>query len=400
MGIRFLRWLLGYMEFNITGKFPERFINAGAKQGINFWKLRNNGDMLSAFARTGEYDSILLAAQKSKTNIHIVRYYGLPHLIKKYKNRSGLAAGLLVFILFFRIMSGYVWRITIDVPDIINEYELRNTLRDYGVYEGASSSDINVPQIINSISSSDKRISWMTVNIIGSTAEVAASPNLSEKLSDTKSPAASNMMSLADGTVTRVNVYNGSAKVKAGDGIHKGQLLVSGVIEYNNGNSVLADSNAKVFAKTLRKVQIRIPETYDTLQKTEYETTKSDISIFGIRLPLSVEPDPTDECTRHTHSFQAELLGNSLPIYSTTELWQHYKKTPVKLDTPRAEKLLINKLKLYELFMVGSLNSGKILSRKINVYKKDGFFVLDAVYETEEDVCVKSEIEVNTDQGS
>ncbi len=400
MGIRFLRWLFGYIEFNITGKFPERFINAAAKQGVNLWRLRNNGDMLSAFARTGEYESILTAAQKSKNNIHIVRYYGLPYLIRKYRNRSGLAAGLLVFILFFRIMSGYVWRITIDVPDIINEYELRSTLREYGVYEGAAADSIDVPLIINSISSGDKRISWMTLNIIGSTAEVKVSPNLSEKLPDTKSPDASNMLSSSDGTVTRVHVYNGSAKVKTGDGIHKGQLLVSGVMEYNNGNSVLADSSAQVFARTLRKVQIKIPETYDTLQKTECETAKSDISIFGIRLPLSVKEDPTDICSKHTHSFQAELLGNPLPIYSTTELWQHYKKTPVKLDTSRAEELLSNKLKLYELFMIGSTKSGTILSRSFNIYNKDGFFILDAVYETEEDVCVKSEIEVSTDQGS
>ena len=64
------------------------------------------------------------------------------------------------------------------------------------------------------------------------------------------------------------------------------------------------------------------------------------------------------------------------------------------MNKQQAEQLLKNKLTLYELFMISSTKSGKILRKNFSVNEDDDSFTLYANYEIEEDVCVKSDIEV------
>ena len=390
------RWIFGYVRFTIEGDFPERFVNLSARKGINLWKLRGDKKTISGFARTKDMEDIFTAANKTENRIHIIREYGLPYLIKKYRHRWGLLAGALACAVFCHILSSHIWTIRINTPDMINEYELRSLLKEYGLYEGARADSIKPSEIINSISSSDRRISWMTINLMGTDAEINVSPNLSEKISKNAAPKLSNMVSSADGTVTRVNVYNGTAKVRVGEGIRKNQLLVSGIIEYNNGNSVLVDSSARIYAKTARSVSISIPVKSTVFLKEEY-TEKTDLSLFGITLPLSLNGNKEGAFTVKSLSEQMTVLGNPLPVYVNTEKWQGYKKQPAELTLPQAESLLKNKLCLYEFFMLCSTNRGSVIKRNINISKTEDNYILTADYEIEEDVCQKSVIEFYSD---
>lgn len=387
-----LRWIFGYIKFSAEGKFPERFVNLTARKGINIWKLRGEKNSVSGFAAIRDIKELSEAAEKTENRIHIIREYGLPYLFKKYRHRSGLLAGTLICAVLCHILSGHIWIIKINTPDMINEYEIRAVLREYGLYEGAKADSINVSEIINSISSSDRRISWMTINVMGTEAEINISPNLSEKIKKQETPKLSNMVSSADGTVTRVNVYKGTAKVQAGDGIRKNQLLVSGIVEYNNGKTVLFDSSAKVFAKTARTVSISIPSKINILSESEC-SDKTDVSVFGLTLPVTLNGDKEGLFTKKSSSKQLTILKNPIPVFINTEKWQEYKKQPVELTLSQAEELLKNKLCLYEFFMLSSAKDGTVLSRNIKVRKEKELYILTADYEIEEDVCKKNVIE-------
>ena len=392
--VRMLRWIFGYVEFVVEGKFPERFINLAARKGVNIWKLRNKDNNICGYSRRSEYPELEVSAKKTQNCIHIVREYGLPFLVNKYKHRSGLLAGIVICAVFCKYMSGYVWNIKVEVPDMINEYEIRNLLKEYGVYEGARRNNINVQDVISKMSANDKRISWMTLNISGTDAQVKISPDISKNIEKNDLTRSSNMKSAADGTVTRVKVKNGTAAVKAGDGIRKGQLLVSGVMEYNDGTTVIVDSNAEIFAKTARSVRIDIPKTLNKYQKTDTSIIKNDINIFGLTVPVSFSDTPKGYVTKINEKNQFILLDKAIPVYVLSENWQEYKKKPAVMNKQQAEQLLKNKLTLYELFMISSTKSGKILRKNFSVNEDDDSFTLYANYEIEEDVCVKSDIEV------
>ena len=387
--VRLLTWLTGYLKIVISGRFPERFVNLAARKGLNLWNMVNENNDIIVFAKRSDLNELYGIAEKTGNTLHILREYGLPELLGRYKCRCGLLAGLALSAGLYFFMSGFVWNITVKVPDSINEYEIRAVLRDCGVYEGMRSSSVNTDAIVDHICSTDSRISWMTINISGTDAEVCISPRLpkpEKALNDTQF---SNIKSIADGTVTRVNVYKGTANVSPGDGIRKNQLLVSGLVEYNNGKTILTDAQARVFAKTHRSVSITIPKKTEKIKASDM-TIKRDITIFGLTLPLSLSSGRNDSFTKQASRKDLTILEHRIPISISEEMWQGYKKEPAVLSRPQAEAILKNRLSLYEFFMLASADRARIMERRCTVADDGEGFTLKAEYDIEENVCTKT----------
>ena len=282
-------------------------------------------------------------------------------------------------------------------PSLINEYEVRQLLREHGLTEGTPAKNVNVSDIINSISVNDRRVSWMTVNIMDTNAEINISPNLASFIGTQTPVSLSNMKSIADGTVTKVEVYQGTAHIRVGDGIRKDQLLVSGLVEYNNGHVELTDCEAHVFARTHRAVTIRLPKQY-TIPQRQQTTLKRAMTAFGLSVPLTVTANPSEGTVCQSQREQLTLLGHPLPIYITEENWHQYEEVPVELTLPQAQTLLQHKLSLYEFFMLSSTQQGTIVDRKITCREEADGFILQADYTIEEDVCRKSVIPLSVEE--
>ena len=390
--LRLLRWLFGYAQLQIDGRFPERVVNLAAKKGFIIWNMENSGEAILVFARRGDIPGLRQTAEKTGNSLHTIKEYGLPQFAQKYRERCGLLVGLALAAGFCFFMSGFVWNITVKVPDTVNEYEIRALLRDCGVYEGMRSSAVNTDAVVDHICSTDDRISWMTINIMGTDAEVCVSPRLPKPEQAGNTARFSNLKSTSDGTVTRVNVYKGTANVSAGDGIRKNQLLVSGLMEYNNGKTVLTDAQALVFARTHRNVSISIPK--NAVMPVECSSNiRRDMRIFGLSLPLSLSSPPDGNFTKLVKRSVFTLSGHAIPVIVNEELCRTYKNEPVLPDRQRAESVLKNRLALYEFFMLASADHASVISRRISISENGDCFTLNADYDIEENVCAKTIVE-------
>ncbi|MEE3403502.1 MAG: sporulation protein YqfD [Acutalibacteraceae bacterium] len=397
MLVKFLRWLFGYIRFTIEGNFPERFLNAAARRGVDLWKLSHENGHMTAQTRQREYAALCDIACKTDTQLTDIHYGGLPAFLKRYRRRKGLLIGLVLCGIGCHYLSGIVWSINVRTPSLINEYEVRQLLREHGLTEGTPAKNVNVSDIINSISVNDRRVSWMTVNIMDTNAEINISPNLASFIGTQTPVPLSNMKSIADGTVTKVEVYQGTAHIRVGDGIRKDQLLVSGLVEYNNGHVELTDCEAHVFARTHRAVTIRLPKQY-TIPQRQQTTLKRAMTAFGLSVPLTVTANPSEGTVCQSQREQLTLLGHPLPIYITEENWHQYEEVPVELTLPQAQTLLQHKLSLYEFFMLSSTQQGTIVDRKITCREEADGFILQADYTIEEDVCRKSVIPLSVEE--
>lgn len=399
MFVKLLRWLWGYVDFSAEGRFPERLINLSARNGIRLWKLRGSEQEIRGCARESEVSALTAAAAKTQNNVMIIKRHGMPELVRKYRIRSGLLAGLVLAVIFCRYMSGFVWNIRCELPDTINEYEMRSLLSENGFSEGVNGKNCKVKDLINKVSLLDSRISWMAVNIQGSNADVRVSPNLADSIDKKPKDVTGNLKSKADGTVTRVIVRNGSAMIKAGDGIRKDQLLVSGVLEYNNGTTIVVDSEAKVFAKTARTVTLTLNKEQTVFQKTGQQAKKTQIRIFGTAIPMSPVSTPVGHCTKTESNSQMTLLnGSRIPVLLESENWQAYEKKYTELNARQAKELLEKKLLIYEFFMINDTDEGTILRCENNFSDEGDRFIMKADYEIEENVCIKAPLQLNEEQ--
>ena len=395
-----LRWLLGWTDFEIHDKYPERFLNMAHKNGLRMWDMRNSDGIFSAKTRTSNIKYTRQLAEKSMCDIHIIKNHGFLHIFSKYKYRFGLLFGFILFGIAVKYFTGFLWNINIAVPPMINEFEIRNELREVGFYEGARLDSLDIEMIKNAVSIKDNRISWITINIMGTDAEVNISPNLALNIDDKQKIPASNIFSNADGTVTRMEVKKGYSTVKVGDGIHKGQLLVSGVKEYTDGSSALFDSEAQIYAKTFRTVTISIPKSSETLAKQDDTIIKKSINIMGLAIPLTLQGNPNGDYMKSSQIQQIDILNHGIPVYFTSETWQKYEKQPVHLNDKQAETLLKNKLELYELFMLYSANKATVLNKNLKFSQDKDNYILTAEYTLEEDVAQKSVIQIKDTSNS
>ena len=400
MLIGLLRWIFGWTDFEIHDNYPERFLNMAHKNGLHMWDMKNSDGIFSAKTRTANIKYIRQLAESSMCDIHIFKNHGFLHMFSKYKYRFGLILGFILWGIAVKYFTGFLWNINITVPSMINEFEVRQELRELGFYEGARLDSLDTEMIKNTVSLKDNRISWITINIMGTDAEVNISPNLALNIDNKQKIPASNIFSTADGTITRMEVKKGYSAVKAGEGVHKGQLLVSGVKEYTDGSSALFDSEAQIYAKTFRTVTISIPKSFETLVKQDDTVIKKDINILGISFPLTLKGNPQGDYIKFSQICQPDILGNGIPIYFNSETWQKYKKQPVHLTDKQAETLLKNKLQLYELFMLYSANKATVLNKNLTFSQNKTNYILTAEYSIEEDIAQKNMIQIKDTSNS
>ncbi len=394
--VKLLRWIFGYFDFEIKGRFPERFLNLAIRNGLNLWNMKGEKEELHATAKIADKNTAELFAHKTESELIIEKEHGLPHLCRVYKSRLGLLAGLIIGVALCCWLSGFIWNIEVNVPPELNEYEIRTRLRELGFYEGVRYDSDSIDNIKRKMKLSDERISWISINIFGTNAVVELSPKISadnDQNNDDKKVTVSNLKSTADGTITKINVHNGTAMVEIGDGVRKGQLLVSGIMEYNDGTNVMADSEGTVYAKTSRSVTLSVPKKYNQPIASDDYVYKREFSFFGISFPITLCGNPMGEYYKKEYRLKPTLFGNALPISITEEKWQGYDTEKLTLSTDEAKKLLNNRLKLYEMFMLYS-DDRTIISKKTKFEEKDNMYYLTVGYEVEENICEKSYIQV------
>ena len=100
--VLFLRYLKGYVSFTAEGGFTERFINLCAANNIVLWETSYSGNVLRSKCYAKHINKIRKTAKKSGVLLQFQGSYGFYKDIRKQKNKFGLLAGAVFYILFWQ----------------------------------------------------------------------------------------------------------------------------------------------------------------------------------------------------------------------------------------------------------------------------------------------------------
>lgn len=390
--VRFLRWLFGYNRICISGRFPERFLNLATRHGIILWELQTENNELFADIKRKETEAASAFAGKAECQLSIVSERGLPYICLKYRNRFGLLIGAILASVLCCYLSCCIWSIKINAPDGINEYEIRRELYSLGFHEGIIYRQDHLRDIETKLSMNDKRISWVSINVAGTNATVEMSASIPGIKNDDKKTV-SNLISKADGTITKISVRKGSSIVKIGEGVHKGQLIVSGIAALPDGSSRFYDSDGEIYASTYRTAELTLPKNIIKTTITDTDSDKLNISFFGITFPVSFNGTPQGNHIFRTEKSYLTLLDQEIPLKSSKQSFFPITDTQITFNKAQAEKILNNRFKLYKLFLTGNSTS-RIIGEKSVLCEDKNNYRLKVFLTVEENICEKSYISI------
>ncbi|MBQ6499165.1 MAG: sporulation protein YqfD, partial [Ruminococcus sp.] len=137
MLILLLRFIRGFVCFEISGKYPERFINITARNSVRLWDVKRGSQSFTACMYMSDYIRIRPLARRAGVRLRIKSKKGAPSVISRYRGRVGVAVGACAFVITVFVMSMFIWSIDITGLDTLSVSDMQALLRDEGLYVGA-----------------------------------------------------------------------------------------------------------------------------------------------------------------------------------------------------------------------------------------------------------------------
>lgn len=390
MLLNFVRWLQGYVCFEVIGKFPERFINIVTKSRLSIWNTSNKDGKLTACMYVRDYRNIRLIAGKSKVRLKIKSKHGLPFVIRKYKSRVGVLIGVAVFALMVFVMSNFVWTIEIVGLQTISEAQLLSALEDNGLYVGTFKPTASFTQISRDTMLDVEDIGWMAVNVLDSNACVEVKEKAkSPVVDDYHQPA--NVKAERDGLILKINTTEGEALFSVGSAVVKGQMIVSAVVEDSLGGVSLVRANAQVIAQTSRNMTFKVSKEPKSVEFLE-PAYRYSLDVFCLSIPLTYTFADEENCAVRYSSDSVCLFDTDLPVTLSSQRLYEKKSSVSTLNKDTADEILHKESVLFESF---ELDECVVTDREYRYYEDDNFYILDVTYTCEEDIAYQQDIDID-----
>lgn len=255
---KFRKYRKGTISMEISSLMPEKFINLLWRNGIvakNIKKVNITTVMLEI--NLSDYGEISKLAKRADAKIVIVGRNGLSFFLMKLKNRSALSIGVILFAGLIYYLSTFIWNIEITTEHYISPYELRNQIKALGITPGLRKKNIDVYDIENKITRNNDEIMWIKVRIEGIKLKVDVIERQSPPIIISKK-APGDLIANKEGIVARVFTTEGTAVVKMGDTIQKGDILVKGE-QGKEGSVYPVHAQGEVIAKTFYEKIREVP---------------------------------------------------------------------------------------------------------------------------------------------
>lgn len=383
----------GYVEWQITGAYPERMINQCAREQIRFWHLRRLDETAFVFCTslTDSKKVTVLAAQVA-CEAKVLTRRGLGAAVLTMRKRWGFLMGLALCLAAVGILSRFVLVVDVTGNETVPDAVILTRLQQLGLKPGTYGPSVDRKELSNRALLALSELSYMSINIYGTRAEVlvhekSAQPDLLEETI----PA--DVVSTADGIIVELRADAGQPMFKDGDVVAKGEVLISGVLDLREpvGGKVdlgylVVRAAGSVRARTWRTLEESIPLVTGEKIYTGQEKERYALQILWGSLDFfensSISYGRYDKitCTR-----MLTVAGRELPFGLTTTTYREYTVEQTPLDVERAEERLKQML-LLRLDDLMDANDGIVLRRDMVTRMADGLLTVTLLAECEEEI--------------
>lgn len=390
---KILNYFTGYVKIKVEGFFIERFINMCISKKILLMNIeREKSTIMYANVGVDDYKKLKQIAKKTKSQIKIQSKKGLPFTMYKYRKRKIFLLLFILVIIGTIISSNYIWNVEIIGNVKISTEEIMRSLEESGLTIGTSKNDINTNYIINKIRLSREDIAWIGISIKGTNAvvkikETNKAPNIIDENKYC------NIIADKTGMITKINVQNGTAVVKAGDIVKEGDILVNGYLEGKYTGIRYVHGTADIEAKIWYTKKEKAPLTQQIPIQTGNEEKKYSIKFKKNQINLFKTLSKFEKYDTINENKKIMLFSNFyLPIEILKTTNKEYKLQEITYTEDELIQILAEKLKTELLQEIKETNN--IINVNINTNSENEYVEVEVTYEVLEKMGKEQEINI------
>lgn len=398
-------YLKHYMKIMVEGFDQQKLLNECITSGIILREIRLKSEIEMTMILTEWNYQRLLKLARNRYRITILYERGYRPLLLKIFNKKSTIAGLILFALIFYYQGSFVSEIRITGYEKYTETQIRESLREAGLYEGCPKQE-ELSKVKLHIYQDLDNIAWIGVKYTGNMAEVTiVEGTVTPKPVDQSKPC--NIIADKEGYLDKVIAREGKIALAQGSYIKPGDVIISGIVPitstaYGTSESALTERYVHASGEAYARIPYRFSfyqEKYDLKKELTGE------KIYGLRLEFG-----------NLKFNGAKWLNNyDSAVYSERVLLKFVRPIPVLLAVARIDEVQLSRKVKSQTELKKEANQifrtvlkekipkkAQLLNKSLKFSSGENIIRVSMMLETLEEIGAEKEITVgeSTDRGT
>ncbi len=396
--VNWLNYCRGYLRIRVYGFAPERFLNLCSNKGFVLWNITRCDGTYEMFIGLSDFFQLRSVTRKTGTKVVVLNRYGLPFLLSIFNKRKFFVTGLVLAVSFWIFSDELIWKIEYRGNYQITDDMLDRFMEEENVRIGMRKQGLNIEKLEKDLRREYDSIVWTSARLSGTGLLIDIKENdmppasgviLEEKGSD--------LISEYEGLIRSIIVRQGTPKVRNGDHVEKGTVLVEGTIPiYNDDKTVRSFQYVRADADIILEHRLRfleeLPQNYVTGHFTGRTTRSHFLHLFGknIRWKQKSAYLSYDSLIDQKRPILFEKL--KIPVYWGAVTDREYVRMEKAYTQEEAGKILTQKF----IHFVSTLEEKgvQILEKDVKIYKNDFLWTITGELLVQEPVESRKDIKI------
>ncbi|MBQ8434866.1 MAG: sporulation protein YqfD [Oscillospiraceae bacterium] len=388
-----LKNIRGIVSFEASGDNLYKFINAVREKHIVCTSQRCKDGVFYAQIYCRDISAVQETADRLGIGLKIINKKGLRFRMYAYRFRFGIIIGIALVLGFVFYLSNTVVTIEVCGNSEVTDRQVIAALENIGIYKGRFIPDIDFHSCEQKLRLSIPQISWTGIRHTGSriVVDITEAVESPEMVND---DIPCNIIAAHDAQITYAEVYAGKLSRKIGDGVKKGDIIISGTITDGGGNIIKKHAMGKVRGIYKEQVTFSQPLEEDSQVYSDDIQTRKYFDFFGFRIPMFFSDV---ECKTYDYNENVTKFRFSdfeIPLGIVYCNYHPFSSETVTYTQEEAEIMLEQQTALHEKNFYDSKET-EILERKIEKNITDEKIEYKISYTLEGDIGIDWEIYVD-----
>ncbi len=223
--MKFDQYLNGMVELRLPARRTEEALQQLTAAGVHVYQVRRQDDVLYLCIHLDDFAVVQHLLRERRCRFHVHQRYGLPFIISRLKRRRGLWLGAGLGLAMVYLLLSFIWGYEVSGNVQYSDEHLIALVQEYGMIPGSRTDKFDYAALASQIVLEHPEFTWIQLQTSGTTLQITVKERLTGEPGQHKT---GSLVARADGKITELLVFRGTALVKRGDWVTRGQVLIGG----------------------------------------------------------------------------------------------------------------------------------------------------------------------------